>query len=346
MQNTDAFERDWRDRGLGRPLHRAMTFTQAGLVLGRGTLLAEFEKKGRATGGLAFDGEEARVLSLLTAAYREPLAGGVIETIRRAGEFWRAGEKALAQTHLALLGLPKIDEADAYRLFLAGTALEKGVNPSELMKAFGFPRPARDIEKYNPDQPRVPAGSGRESGQWASGGGAPRQTFVERVEIRVAGATMSDVNPPGIVAGAQYAQASPTPILTQDRINHILERHGWGTADTAKGKFFPGYSTAEKIRTLIADLWKEATPEDLAASDRGRVIIAASSYEKLNGEINPDYVGVSGDRTKIKELSGEWGTPSVKTNLYVVILNSDMEVKTCFPINPLDLKNPRNIPDD
>ena len=183
MQNTDAFERDWRDKGLGRPLHRAMTFTQAGLVLGRGTLLAEFEKKGRATGGLAFDGEEARVLSLLTAAYREPLAGGVIETIRRAGEFWRAGEKALAQTHLALLGLPKIDEADAYRLFLAGTALEKGVNPSELMKAFGFPRPARDIEKYNPDQPRVPAGSGRESGQWASGGGAPRQTFVERVEI-------------------------------------------------------------------------------------------------------------------------------------------------------------------
>jgi hypothetical protein len=192
MQNTDAFERDWRDRGLGRPLHRAMTFTQAGLVLGRGTLLAEFEKKGRATGGLAFDGEEARVLSLLTAAYREPLAGGVIETIRRAGEFWRAGEKALAQTHLALLGLPKIDEADAYRLFLAGTALEKGVNPSELMKAFGFPRPARDIEKYNPDQPRVPAGSGRESGQWASGGrraatdlrGARRDPRRRRHDVR------------------------------------------------------------------------------------------------------------------------------------------------------------------
>jgi hypothetical protein len=57
VQNTDAFERDWRDRGLGRPLHREMTFTQAGLVLGRGTLLAEFEKKDRAAGGLAFDGE-------------------------------------------------------------------------------------------------------------------------------------------------------------------------------------------------------------------------------------------------------------------------------------------------
>jgi hypothetical protein len=170
MQDTDAFERDWRDRGLGRPLHREMTFTQAGLVLGRGTLVAEFEKKGWAAGGLALDGQEARLHSLLTAAYGEPVAGGVIEKIRRAGEFWRAGDKTLAQFHLAFLGLPKFDEADAYRLFLAGTALEKGASPSDLMKALGFPRAARDIEKYNPDQPRVPAGSGRESGQWTSGG--------------------------------------------------------------------------------------------------------------------------------------------------------------------------------
>jgi hypothetical protein len=215
MQNTDAFERDWREWGLGRPLHREMTFTQAGLVLGRGTLLAEFRTEGRAARGLAFDGEEVLLLSLLTAAYREPLAGGVIERIRRAGEFWRAGEKALAQIHLAFLGLPKIDEADAYRLFLAGTALEKGASPSDLMKALGFPRAARDIEKFNPDQPRVPAGSGRESGQWTSDGegGAPRQTFVERVEVRVVGATMSDANPPGIVPGAQYAQNSPTPTI-------------------------------------------------------------------------------------------------------------------------------------
>jgi hypothetical protein len=172
MQNTDAVVRDWRDRGLGRPLHRAMTFTQAGLVLGRGTLLAEFEKKGRAAGGLDFDGNEARILSLLTAAFAAPVAPNIVEKIRRAGEIWRATDKALAQIHLAFMGLPKIDEADAYRLFLAGTALEKGVSASDLMNALGFPRAARDIGKYNPDQPRVPAGSGRESGQWTSGDGA------------------------------------------------------------------------------------------------------------------------------------------------------------------------------
>jgi hypothetical protein len=269
MQNIDAFERAWRHWGLGRPLRREMTFTQAGLALGRGTLLAQFEKNGLAAGSLALDGNEARVLSLLAAAYREPLCGGILEKIRRAGEFWRAGDKALAHIHLAFLGLPKIDEAGAYRLFLAGTALEKGVSPSELMKALGLPGAPWDIEKYSPDQPRVPAGSGRESGQWTTGGdgGAPRQTFVQRVEFSMDGATMSDANPQGIVAGAQYAQNSPTPILMQDRIEHILARHGAGTPDKTKGKFTPAYSTEEKIRNLIEDLWKTTTPEDLAAND-------------------------------------------------------------------------------
>jgi hypothetical protein len=128
MHNTDAFERDWHDRRV--PLHREMTFTQAGLALGRGTILAEFEKKGRAAGSLALDSEEARLHSLLTAAYRKPLAGGVIKKIRRAGAFWRAGEKALAQIHLAFLGLPKIDEADAYRLFLGGRPSKKAAAPA------------------------------------------------------------------------------------------------------------------------------------------------------------------------------------------------------------------------
>lgn len=256
MQNSDAFEQDWRDRGLGRSLHREMTFTSAGLALGRGTILAEFEKKGRAASGLALDGEEARLLSLLAAAHGKPVAGGLIEKIRRAGEVWRAGDKALAHIHLAFLGLPKIDEAGAYRLFLARTALEKGVSPSDLMKALGFPRAARDIQKYNPDQARVPAGSGRESGQWtASDGahqqdvqasepapsiqsrdGAARTTFVEHVEIRVAGATMSDANPPGIVAGAQYAQLSPTPTISAETMNDILKKHG-PNASIKKGAF-------------------------------------------------------------------------------------------------------------
>jgi hypothetical protein len=144
-----------------------MTFTP-GVVLGRGTLLAAFRKYGRGKGRrgtshLLLEGQEARVLSLLTAAHGKPVAGGVIEKIRRAGEFWCAGEKALAQIHLAFIGLPKVDETGAYRLFLAATALEKGVSPSDLMKALGFPRAARTtpISRAFRRAAAAKAGSGR-----------------------------------------------------------------------------------------------------------------------------------------------------------------------------------------
>ena len=286
MHNTDAFERDWRDRKVGHPLHREMTFTQAGLALGRGTLLAEFEKKGRVAGGLALDCSEVRLLSLLTAAYCEPLAGGVIEKIRRAGEFWCAGEKALAQIHLAFLGLPKIDETDAYRLFLAGTALEKGVSPSELMKALGFPRAARDIEKYSPNQPRVPAGGGRESGQWTSGGAngsgtatqsrLPRNVHVKPFVPQVVGGIVSDANPDGIVPGAQYAQASPVPVITAETIRDVLDKHGPGANDR-KGEFYSQFANAESIKWLIEEAWANATRIHVgAAQEIDRVVLGAT----------------------------------------------------------------------
>lgn len=43
-------------------------------------------------------------------------------------------------------------------------------------------RLAHDENKYSPNQPRVPAGSGRESGQWTSGGGgsgSPLESFAQ-----------------------------------------------------------------------------------------------------------------------------------------------------------------------
>ncbi|MGH6794986.1 MAG: hypothetical protein ACREDH_07260 [Methylocella sp.] len=128
-----------------------------------------------------------RVLSLLTAAHGEPVAEGVVEKIRRAGEFWSAGEKTLAQLHLAFIGLPTIDEVGAYRIFLAGVALEKGISPSDLMKALGFPRAARDLEKYWEDEPRVPAGSGRESGEWTTDGSSASTSADEDHRVQLAG---------------------------------------------------------------------------------------------------------------------------------------------------------------
>ena len=187
---------------VGRPLHREMTFTQAGLALGRGTILAEFGREGRAAGGLALDGTEARLLSLLTAAYREPVAGGVIEKIRRAGEIWRAGEKALAQIHLAFLGLSKIDETDAYRLFLAGTALEKGAGPGDLMKALGFPRARGTSKNIVPTSRGFPPGAGERAG---NGPGAAQLTRMSR--------------------GPSIKSSCPTPIQPVSRRDNNMRRH-------------------------------------------------------------------------------------------------------------------------
>ena len=214
-------------------------------------------------------------------------AGGVIEKICRAGEFWRAGEKALAQIHLAFLGLPKIDETDAYRLFLAGTALERGASPSELMKALGFPRAARNIEKYNPDQPRVPAGSGRESGEWTTGDGAsgsgtaaqnglPRNVHVKPFVPQVVGGTVSDANPDGIVPVAQYAQANVTPVITPDIIDKIKRVHGPGAKD-GKGEFYAQFANAESIKWLIEEAWTNATRINVSAANKpGRVVLGAT----------------------------------------------------------------------
>jgi hypothetical protein len=71
--------------------------------------------------------------------------------------------------HLAQMGLPNIGESAACRLSLAAELIDAGVAPRELARELGFALPV-DLLKYDPDQPRVPAGSGRESGQWTSNG--------------------------------------------------------------------------------------------------------------------------------------------------------------------------------
>jgi hypothetical protein len=67
--------------------------------------------------------------------------------------------------HLALSGLDRLERpvVDARRLFFADRLLSGGFPADVIVRALG------DIAKYSPDQPRVPAGSGRTSGQWTTG---------------------------------------------------------------------------------------------------------------------------------------------------------------------------------
>lgn len=176
--------RDWRERNRFGPLHPSVTFVGDRLELGAGSVLARLTRGGLGDPVLTFEGGEARTLALLSVAWRRPFSAGVLENMRRAAREWTRGEKCLAHIHLAFGGLSRLEEPEeaAYRLFLAEGFLRAGVSARDLMKALGFdPSPIDLVEKaFNPDQPRVPKGSGPGSGEWAgeNGGSSANETNV------------------------------------------------------------------------------------------------------------------------------------------------------------------------
>jgi hypothetical protein len=159
--------------------------------------------------------------------------------MRRAAELWHEGEKAVAQFHLAFIGLPDAVETVVFRLSLAVKLLESGVSPEALLKGLGFDRAALDLQKYNPDEPRVPAGSGRESGQWTSGDNGQVQTpQAAPPEVQVA---------QNVTCSAFIAQNCKGSVLSvfpgeylDQTVDQVLKvaKAGVGAAQTAKKLLF------------------------------------------------------------------------------------------------------------
>lgn len=122
---------------------------------------------------LALEEDRERLLALLSiAARRSIMTKDTLRHIEAASRVWDSGDKALANLRLAFARLPRLDgAADAYRLWLAETLLDDGFLPYKLMKELRLDPAALDLLKYDENQPRVPAGNGRESGRWGPGGG-------------------------------------------------------------------------------------------------------------------------------------------------------------------------------
>jgi hypothetical protein len=158
---------DWHARERAVPIHPIVIFAPEGLVLGAGTVLVPADGPRRLQ---SLRGREACVLALLSAAYGRAVAPSVLGQIERAMKAWGEGDPCLAYIHLAHAGLPPLDDsrAGAYRLFLASGAIEHHGSPRAVFAALRLDARYIDaVEKlYNPDQPRVPAGSGRTSGEW------------------------------------------------------------------------------------------------------------------------------------------------------------------------------------
>lgn len=155
----------------------AIEINHAGLVFGAGTVLARMTRDAYGAPRLDVNADWQRVFALLAVAYGRTVPHDVFRHMEAASEQWRRGDKALANIRLAFARLPRLEShADAYRLFHAEELLERGVSPRAVMLAFGFEPEVADLAKYDPNQPRIPAGSGRQSGEWGSGGSAPTST--------------------------------------------------------------------------------------------------------------------------------------------------------------------------
>jgi hypothetical protein len=156
-------------------------------VLGADTILVRMGETRSGAKALAVEADRERLLSLLGVSYWDQVPPGVVNKIEKASEQWRRGERALAHIHLAFARLPRLESAnDAYRLYLAEALLDDGLPLRKMLAALGLGRTMRQLDKFDPAQPRVPAGSGRESGQWTKDG-ASTSADDEDHKVQLAG---------------------------------------------------------------------------------------------------------------------------------------------------------------
>lgn len=169
---------------------------------------------------LALEEDGNRLLALLSVLKGYSVSIDVLRTVEAVSNDWERGDKALANIRLAQANLPKLaDSMDAYRLLLAEDLLDKGTSPRALMKALGFDTAHLDLTRYDQNQPRVPAGNGRESGRWGSGGGQntvrERDAFMRPAPAIAARFFLAEASPSAIRALASFATrfSVPTAIL-------------------------------------------------------------------------------------------------------------------------------------
>lgn len=193
MQLIENLQKQWRERPQNRRALGAMSLDGEGLVLGARTVLA----KRAHDGALSVAGEELRIFTLLGVAYGAPVDASVMRSIRCASKHARAGEDALAAMDIALAAVPKLRDPDsaAERLFIADGLLAAGVSPRDIWTALEFDvEPFDTLEKYKTGEPRVPAGSGRPSGEWTSGNSSPTQQDLLSTSEREAAELLSDAS--------------------------------------------------------------------------------------------------------------------------------------------------------
>jgi hypothetical protein len=170
--------KDWCAHAHAKPFYPYPYICDDGLFLGAGTRIAAMGEDRDGRPCLETEGEEERILALLSLAYGKPIAPSAVKYVERASLQWGRGEKAIAHFELAFARLPRFDARDdGFPLFCADRLFKQGVPPRWLMRYRGIDAGQLDLlKRYNPAEPRVPAGSGIESGRWTDAAVAPGAT--------------------------------------------------------------------------------------------------------------------------------------------------------------------------
>jgi hypothetical protein len=188
VRSFNELKKRWDDHVSFRHYHPGIVIKDAGLVLGADTILVRMGEMSSGAKALAVEADRERLLALLGVSYGHRVPRDIVKNIEKASEQWERGDKVLAQIHLAFSGLPKLESThDVYRLYLAEALLDDGLPPRKMLCELGLDRTLRQIAKYDPNQPRAPAGRGRESGQWTKGESSASTPAEEDHKAQLAG---------------------------------------------------------------------------------------------------------------------------------------------------------------
>lgn len=286
--NARDFEAAWVEQARSRILRPAPAFEDGKLVFGAATEIANLAN--------ALD-QEPRTLAILSAAYLKPIDPQALRYLRRAFAAQARGDVAMAAVHIAMAGFGTFarPELAARRAFLSDRLLRLGTTPETILKAVGLDPGANALAKYDESEPRNPAGSGRQSGEWTDGD--PLSFFARRL----AGGVLS-----ALARWAAIAVGTATAALSLRLL--ILSTKPPGNAGDGK---VPGHDDLEyhwdeldvQFHVLIDGRWVTLTQGrltgDLYLDASGRPIA-----RKLDGTIVADMDALEDAR---KDLPGGVG---------------------------------------
>jgi hypothetical protein len=155
----ESLSRAWSVQKRAVPIIPTLYFSPDGLALGAETILVPAIGP-RCLANL--QGEEARLLTLLSATFGKAISPSVLGNISRAAKSWGKGDDVAAAIYLTHAGLPRPDDPTeaARRLFVTDAFIKSGTSPIGILQALGLEASyVRTIAKlYNELELRVPSG--------------------------------------------------------------------------------------------------------------------------------------------------------------------------------------------